>query len=66
MTARQADLDTRVSAAFRAAFLAHPARTTDSALALDSAREDACDLIPAGVTGNFDDETLTFTAEVRS
>ena len=52
-----------VSVAFRAAFEAHPARESDPALALESAREDAAATVPAGVTGTYDDEALTFRAE---
>jgi len=53
-------IDETISTAFRAAFAAHPQRHSDPALALDSARETASALVPDGVTGTFDDETLTF------
>lgn len=56
------DISELVSEAFRAAYEAHPARDTDPALALDSARETASALVPAGVTGTFDDASLTFAA----
>ena len=56
-------IDETVSKAFRTAFESHPARVTDPALALTSAREDASALVPAGVTGTFDDEALTFVAD---
>ena len=59
-------IDAVVSAAFRAAFESHPARTTDPALALDSARETASELVPDSVFGSFDDETLTFRSSPRS
>jgi len=36
----------------------------DKASALEDARIDASELIPAGVTGMFDDESLTFRADV--
>lgn len=52
-----------VTEAFRATFRAHPARETDAALALHSARETASELIPAGVTGEFDEEEIRFTAD---
>lgn len=52
-----------VTEAFRDAFNSHPARETDPALALDSARESARELIPAGVYGDFDDSELRFTAD---
>jgi len=52
--------DSTISAAFRAAFESHPQRETDPALAVDSARETASALVPEGVTGTFDDQTLTF------
>lgn len=56
-------LSDTISNAFRAAFEQHPQRHTDPGLALTSAREDAAALLPAGVTGAFYDEALTFTAD---
>jgi hypothetical protein len=57
----------RVSAAisrvFRGAFTSHPARGSDPALALASARETAAEALPRGCTGIFDDERLTFTCD---
>jgi hypothetical protein len=53
-------LSETVSKIFREAFLSHPARESDPGLAITSAREDACEAVPAGVTGVFDDESLTF------
>lgn len=56
-----------VSRIFREAFESHPARNSDPGLALASARETANEAIPAGVTGSFDDESLTFAADsIRS
>lgn len=52
-----------ITAAFREAFKSHPARHTDPALALQSARETASELVPEGVTGTFDDETLSLVAD---
>lgn len=57
------DLERAISRIFREAFEAHPSRTTDPALALDSARETASLALPPGVTGLFDDQHLTFIAE---
>jgi hypothetical protein len=56
------DIDERISAVFRAVFEGHPDRDTDPASALDDARGIAAAIVPAGVTGFFDDEHLTFTA----
>lgn len=53
-----------VSEVFRRAYEAHPDKGMDDALALQSARQDASDEVPRGVTGDFDDEALTFTADV--
>lgn len=55
--------EARISKIFRDAFQAHPARQSDPALALESARDTASESMPAGVTGRFDDERLTFTAD---
>jgi len=63
---RPVTIDAVVSKAFRAAFESHPARATDPALALDSARETASELVPDSVFGSFDDETLTFRSSPRS
>lgn len=52
-----------VSRAFRDAFESHPARQSDPALALESARETASATVPTGVTGTFDDSDLTFVAD---
>ena len=53
-------IETEISAAFRRAFESHPDRDSDSAWALDSARETAAELIPAHVDGRFDDVALRF------
>lgn len=53
-----------ISKIFRDAFQAHPARQSDPALALESAREAASAAVPGGATGRFDDERLTFTADI--
>lgn len=64
--AKSTSVNETVSNAFRAAWEAHPQRDTDPALALTSARETAAESIPAGVTGDFNDEELTFTADDAS
>jgi hypothetical protein len=56
-------IDERISKAFRDAFESHPAREADPGVAISSARETASELVPAGVHGSFDDETLTFVAD---
>lgn len=57
---QQESINARVSSIFRKHFEMHPARYTDPALALSSARDEASEAVPAGVSGTFDDETLTF------
>lgn len=52
-----------VSATFRRCYEEHPDRGEDPALAIDSAQETAAQRIPPGMTGTFDDVTLTFTAD---
>lgn len=61
-----ATISETISCVFRETFEAHPSRHSDPALALESARETASEAVPAGVTGQFDDETLTFTADADS
>lgn len=50
-----------VSAEFRRAFEADD--QDDMGSRLEDAREAASKLVPSGVTGTFDDETLTFTVD---
>lgn len=59
-------VDNPVSRAFRDAFETHPMRAFDPAMAVDTAREIAAELVPDGVTGDFDDENLTFVPDTSS
>ena len=54
------NIENTITTAFREAFESHPARESDPALALQSARETAAELIPPGVRGEFDDEYMCF------
>lgn len=57
--------DERVSRVFRETVLNSEHIQDDPALALDTGRSIASRLIPPGVTGYFNDETLTFTSDVN-
>ena len=56
-------IEERITNIFYSGFMNHPASVSDPALALDSAREDASNALPAGVHGTFNDEKLTFTID---
>lgn len=58
-----AEVEERVSSAFAEAFEAHLDRETDPDEALADAMRAASALVPEGVYGSFDDETLVFRAE---
>jgi len=59
-------VSSRVSKVFRVSFENHPLRYDDPGVALESAREVALQEVPPGVTGEFDDQTLTFTCDDSS
>ncbi len=55
--------DAELSRIYRSAFEAHPARTTDPALALASAADVLRDAMPLGRTGMLDEGALTWTSD---
>ena len=56
-------INEQISNEFRSRFEQYRETTNDIASALEDARNDASALVPEGVTGTFDDETLTFVAD---
>lgn len=56
-------IDRQASTTFRSRFEDYKRDGEDIGSALEDAKKDACAHIPDGVTGTFDDETLTFRSD---